>query len=223
MAVEQLVLNLASPAPPTLENFLAGGNAAAMGVLRGLLRGVDRVAYLWGTRGSGKTHLLAGLTAAASGAGWTTESIDRHWDGASLGDARLLCVDDVDQMTAAAHQTLFDRYNRAHADGSAIVATGSVPPADLIMREDLRSRIASGVVLQVHPLSDSDKRAAIEANARGRGFDLKSEIVDYLLAHHARDMRSLSSIVAALDEYSLRTKRAVTLPLVRDALKQPIR
>ena len=35
-----------------------------------------------------------------------------------------------------------------------------------------------------------------------------------------RDMPTLTGIVDALDRYSLETKRAVTLPLVRDLLAQ---
>ena len=221
--MEQLVLKLAPPAEPTLDNFLPGQNAGALAALRSILAGSERVAYLWGESGSGKSHLLRALTAAARDMEITSQYMDRNSDNSLPITARLLCADDADEWLAPRQEALFNRFNSARLDGGMIVASGRVPPADLALRTDLRSRIASGIVLQLHPLSDAEKRAAIEANAHGRGFDLKREIIDYLLAHHARDMRSLSSIVAALDEYSLRTQRAVTLPLVRDALKQSAR
>jgi DnaA family protein len=44
-------------------------------------------------------------------------------------------------------------------------------------------------------------------------------VIAYLLRHARRDMASLIGILDALDRYSLEHKRAVTLPLVRDALE----
>jgi DnaA family protein len=41
-----------------------------------------------------------------------------------------------------------------------------------------------------------------------------------LLSHFKRDMRSLSTMLDALDQYSLETQRPVTLPLLRDLLLQ---
>jgi DnaA family protein len=35
-----------------------------------------------------------------------------------------------------------------------------------------------------------------------------------------RDLRSLASILERLDQYSLETKRPITLPLVREAFKE---
>ena len=91
----------------------------------------------------------------------------------------------------------------------------------LPLREDLRTRIGSGLVLQVHPLTDGEKRAALVQHADGRGLKLPDEVLSYLLSRHARDMGSLVALVEALDRYSLQTRRAVTLPLLREALRHP--
>jgi DnaA family protein len=45
-------------------------------------------------------------------------------------------------------------------------------------------------------------------------------VLPYLLSHFKRDMRSLSTMLDALDQYSLETQRPVTLPLLRDLLLQ---
>jgi len=50
---------------------------------------------------------------------------------------------------------------------------------------------------------------------------LAPEIIDYLMRHAPRDMRTLSSFVDALDRYTLEHKRAVTLPLLRELLHAP--
>ncbi|MBL8541946.1 MAG: DnaA regulatory inactivator Hda, partial [Betaproteobacteria bacterium] len=58
--MKQLVLDLASPAEPTLDNFVAGPNAEALQAMRDLAAGArrDPVIYLFGPGGSGRTHLL---------------------------------------------------------------------------------------------------------------------------------------------------------------------
>ena len=72
----------------------------------------------------------------------------------------------------------------------------------------------------MHPLSDEEKRAALLDHAAGRGLRLSDEIIEYVLARHARDMGSLVAMLDALDRYSLRTQRAITLPLLREALRR---
>jgi DnaA family protein len=50
---------------------------------------------------------------------------------------------------------------------------------------------------------------------------LSASVLPYLLSHFKRDMRSLSTMLDALDQYSLETQRPVTLPLLRDLLQGP--
>jgi len=45
-------------------------------------------------------------------------------------------------------------------------------------------------------------------------------VLPYLLSHFQRDMVSLSSMLDSLDQYSLETKRPITLPLLREWLQE---
>ena len=58
--------------------------------------------------------------------------------------------------------------------------------------------------------------------AAERGLQLSDDIVGYLLTRLPRDMASLQSVMEVLDRYSLMRKRALTLPLVREALAEEI-
>jgi DnaA family protein len=104
--------------------------------------------------------------------------------------------------------------------GAYMVCTGPVPPAVLPVREDLRTRMGWGLVYQIHGLSDEEKIAALTQAAEARGLTLSASVLPYLLSHFKRDMRSLSTMLDALDQYSLETQRPVTLPLLRDLLLQ---
>ena len=218
MMQQQLLLQLAEPPAPTLENFVPGRNGAALQALRDIASGAggERFVYLWGGPGSGRTHLLRGLVQAAGANGaWYLQG------AAALGEAgaRLIAVDDVQLLGADGQIRLFDLYNRVRTAGGALVASGDAAPAQLALREDLRSRLAWGLAFQLHPLSDQEKAAALRKHAEERALKLGEDVIAYLLQHARRDMASLVGILDALDRYSLEQKRPVTLPLVRDALE----
>lgn len=200
--MQQLLLELAPPPLPTLENFSPGRNAAALKALREALSDGERFVFLWGPDGSGKTHLLRAFSRAAAAAGIEAAAVD---DVARLGEAEQVA--------------LFDLCNRLRASRGALAASGTAPPAQLALRADLRSRLASGIVLQLHPLSDADKSDALAAHAAGRGMALDRELIAYLLSHFDRDMGTQIALLEALDRHSLQRKRPVTLPLLKEALR----
>ncbi len=212
----QLLLELAAPPQPALDNFVTGadgGNAAALAALRvfGTAASPDRCLYLWGARGSGRSHLLAAwrrmreagalLENQAAGATWITQ-------------------DDVETLDQAAQIVLFNRINTARDGHGYVLAAGGTAPAQLPLRDDLISRLAWGLTFEIIALSDDDKRAALLRHADARSMTLSSDVLAYLMTHVRRDMPTLAGIVDALDRFSLETKRPVTLPLVRELLAQ---
>ena len=214
---QQLLLQLAPAPAPTLDNFVPGRNGAALQALRDIAGGGagERFVYLWGEPGSGRTHLLRGLARAAGG------RRPLYLCGSVAEDAEnfgVIAMDDAQILGANDQVRLFDLYNRVRAGAGALVASGDSAPAQLALRADLRSRLAWGLALQLHPLSDAEKAAALRAHARERAMDLGEDVIAYLLRHARRDMASLIAILDALDRYSLEHKRMLTLPLVRDAL-----
>jgi DnaA family protein len=217
MMQRQLLLQLAPPPAPTLDNFVPGRNGAALQALREIAggTGAERFVYLWGEPGSGRTHLLRGLAQAA---GVRRALYLGGTAGGSAAADKVIAMDDVQLLEAGDQIELFDLYNRVRAGGGALVASGDAAPAQLVLREDLRSRLAWGLAFQLHPLSDAEKTAALRAHAQARALDLPEDVIAYLLRHARRDMASLIGILDALDRYALEQKRAVTLPLLRDAL-----
>ncbi len=197
--MRQLALGLSRPAAPTLENFVPGANAELVERLRELAAGrtSDFVIYLWGESGSGRSHLLR----ASERPGVVT-------------------ADDVESLDETAQVALFHAINRARESGGTVLAAGNAPPAQLAVREDLRSRLGWGLVYQVKPLTDDERAAYLHAEAARRGMRFSEDIVAYLLARVRRDLRSLGTILDLLDRTSLERKRPVTLPLVREALRE---
>ena len=115
---------------------------------------------------------------------------------------------------------MFNLFNRLRAVGGRLLTAADGPPRQLRLREDLRTRLGSGLIYRLHPLSDSEKAAALATQARERALKLTPEAIDYLMRHAPRNMRSLSALIVALDRYTLEHKRAVTLPLLRELLTE---
>lgn len=194
--MRQLVLELAPSEPPTFANYVPGRNGAAVRALEAALADAgERFVYVWGPPGSGKTHLLCAFAAAGGRA-----------------------ADDVQRLGPAEQIALFDLYNALRASRGALAAAGDGPPDGLRLREDLRSRLGSGVVVQLHPLSEAEKAAALRERARSRGIALSGDVIAYLLTHLERDMGTQIAVLDALDRHSLEHQRPITVPLLKAAL-----
>ena len=69
----------------------------------------------------------------------------------------------------------------------ARVRTPSAPSDALPLRDDLRTRLAQGLVFRLEALDDAGMRHALAAEARRRGLPLSGEVSHYLLTRFARD------------------------------------
>jgi DnaA family protein len=197
--MRQLPLEISPPAAPSLDNFVAGSNAEALAAVRALAEGRLResIVYLWGERGSGRTHLLR---------------------AAARTNPALVVADDVEALDAGAQQALFNAINAAREGQAAVLSAGAAPPGQLGLREDLRSRLGWGLVYRLHAPSDAEKAGYLRAEAARRGLRLPEEVLAYLLSHLPRDLASLNAVLDALDRHSLASQRPLTLPLLREAL-----
>jgi DnaA family protein len=129
-------------------------------------------------------------------------------------------ADDVEQLDAHAQQALFSAINAARDGAPAVLAAGNTSPAGLALREDLRTRLAWGLVYQLRPLADDDKATHLKAEALRRGLRLPDDVVSYLLARLPRDLAGLRAVLERLDRLSLAQHRALTIPLARELLAE---
>ena len=212
--MRQLALDITTPPAPSFDNFVVGRNAEAIVHLRAAVAGSgERFVYLWGEAGCGRTHLLKAAS-SSEGAIYVACEANSVFDD----DAPLLAADNVERLGGDAQIALFNRYNTLREHGGGLIASSNVPPVQLTLRGDLLTRLGWGLVVQVHALSDDEKAQALAQHAKARGFTLSNEVIAYLLTHAPRDMGALFATLDALDRHSLETKRAVTVPLVREWL-----
>jgi DnaA family protein len=222
----QVPLALAPEPSWRLDNFLPGGNAAWPQV-QAALRAPDPAVpvYLWGPAGSGKTHLLRACAALAQARGQRVAAFGPDqavpWAPWEQGDdIALLVLDDCHAYDAAQQHAAFAAFVEATTLGVAVLAAGLLPPVDLPLRDDLRTRLAWGLVYQLMPPTEAQVRALLRREADRRGILLTDDVMDYLLKRCTRDLSHLMRLLDHLDGYSLAAKRSVSVPLLRQMLAE---
>jgi DnaA-homolog protein len=212
----QLLLKLRPEGAPTLANFVVGSNEELIQRLR-RFDGSDQL-YLWGNAGSGRSHLLTSIAREGSSRPVIQLAAVDIGDDLAIEVGSLLLVDDVDHLSDAGQAAIFRIFISARQNGIALLFSGSAPPLQLTMREDLRTRMGQMLIYEIKDLSDADKGAALHHYAQQRGLPMDDTVVRHLLLHGRRDLPSLLATIDRLDEISLARQRPPTLPLLRELM-----
>ena len=223
MSMQQLVLDIGLATSPTLGNFFAGQNQAALQHVQQAVVDTDRPlqTYLWGEPATGKTYLLRAVREAyrmqAAQVGWLDPSV---YEPPEFDDSwAAVLLDDVHLYNPAQQHMAFKWFVNAQTCNCWVLGAGDVPPADLALREDLRTRLGGGHVFALQVLSEDERRAVLRREAQARGLVLSDEVVDFMLRRFSRDLGSLMQLLEHLDRYALQTQRAITIPLVKSMLE----
>ena len=182
--MKQIPLAIGPRPRPTFDSFIAGANAAALHHLRAPVAPSAPI-YLWGPPGSGKTHLLRALAqrapgSRASASAASTPPTPRR--GSCEPDWTLVVIDRCDALDADAPARRLRPVRRGRAAPACRwVAAGRLPPVDLPLRDDLRTRLGWGHVFALQPLAEPQARAALRREADRRGIFLSDEVMDHLL------------------------------------------
>ncbi|PZP29473.1 MAG: DnaA regulatory inactivator Hda [Roseateles depolymerans] len=217
--MRQLPLALLAPPVHNFDNFLPGANAEALHYLDSLTPGGPPV-LLWGPTGAGKTHLLRALAerwqAAGLRAAWYDAATPLPWE--LPAHESLLLLDDCQNFDAGQQHAAFALFVASAGQGYTVVATADAPASELTLREDLRTRLGWGPSFQLAPLSEPEMRAALRREADRRGLLLGDEVLSYLLTRFERNLKGLMQLLERLDDFAMSSKRALTLPLLRQML-----
>lgn len=225
--MSQLALPLQLDDHAVFESFLACGNEALVALLveaAGAGRGSG--CWLFGPAAAGKTHLLQAVSARAGDRSVYVPLALLLESGtdviAGLERREIVCIDDIDRVAGRDDWELavFSLCNGIAAEGGQLIAAASMPQRECHFQlPDLASRLSQLPTFRVAELSDADRQEALQLRAQHRGLELPDETARYLLSRSRRDMRSLYRLLDTLDHEALRAKRRLTIPFVRDILR----
>lgn len=222
---QQLTLDIQFHDDASLGNFYGAGNQEIIHLLNNQQ---ERLIYLWGGEGSGRTHLLQACCARAAkdnaSAVYLPLSSDlRHEANVLEGCSglSLICLDDIEHVIGDRQweEGLFNLYNAIREGEGRLIITAQSAPAQLdIGLADLKSRLSACLVMRIHPLTDEEKVKALKSRAKNRGIEFSDDVAHYLLTHYSRDQKKLFTLLDQLDELSLAKQRKLTIPFVKDVI-----
>ena len=225
--MKQLVLDIGLSSGPSLTNFFTGPNQQALEHLGNWVGDKAHRAlrspvpiYLWGNTGSGKSHLLKAAREALREQGSRTGWLDATLlEPPEFDDAwAAVVLDDVHAYGSVQQQAAFNWFVQAQTLQRPVLAAGALPPADLRLRDDLRSRLAWGHVFGLKVLSEPERRAVLRQEADARGIFIGDEVMDFILTRFSRDLGSLMPLLDQLVGFAFENQRAISVPLVRAML-----
>ena len=200
--MDQLLLNILPVPQKNFANFVAGKNIEIVSSLQAFNNDSDstQLVFLWGPEGSGKSHLLESLT---------NTSIEK--------------IEDIQQFSHDQNRELFMLINDIKSQNKKLIITCDRSPDELNgINDDLHSRLKWGLVLNLSPLTDEDKFQIIKIKSQENGYHIEDKVINYCLRHLRRDLHTLINTFQALDEWSLKSKRAITINLIKDLQRENI-
>ena len=224
--MEQLLLPVSVSEHMVFDSFYPGSN---LEIYQSLQDHIEKLLWIAGTRGSGKTHLLqAAFHQCIRLANKSLYIPMREFEQLSpevlddLDQLDLICIDDIEFILGcqAWEIKLLDLYERLHTTNTRLLITSHETPKVLnFFLPDLASRFSMSVVHQLKVLSETEIISAIQLHADIRGFNLPIESANYLLKRVERNVSSLIEIIKILDYESLSKQRKLTIPFIKNILQ----
>lgn len=228
----QLILPIQPPDASTFENFyVSANNTVLLQCLQNFsLKMGEPYVYIWGNPGAGSTHLLHACCHAAQKHGFsvaylplgTLKKNNSPEIFHGLEEMDVVCVDEVESIGGDKlwQEGLFHFYNRLQQKMHYLLVAAKTNPKGLnFSLQDLVSRLANGILLQVKELNDSERLLALQQRARLRGLEFSDEVGQFLLLRLPRQSNKLFSALEQLDKATLSLKRKLTIPLVKKILE----
>lgn len=226
--MKQIALDIGLATGPTLASFFAGPNEAALrhlelwvGEKSNTISRSPVPSYLWGSGASGKTHLLKAVQEAlreqGATVGWLDATVLEPPEFNESWAAVLL--DDVHLYNSVQQHAAFNWFVNAQTHQRWVLGAGTLPPAELKLRDDLRTRLGWGHLFHLQVLSEPERRAVLRQAADARGVFLGDEVMDFMLTRFSRDLGSLMELLDLMDGYALQTKRGITIPLIKSMME----
>ncbi len=227
----------------TFETFVVGAsNEVAFRAAKRIVEAPGLVfnpLFIHGAFGLGKTHLLSAIGHAIRhsrrGGGVahvTTEQFVNDMVGSLRRDQMdkfrhryrgisTLVVADIQFLRGKKRsQEEFEHTFKAlHELGKQIVLASDRPPHELPdLEETLRSRFASGLLVDIQPPDQKLRRELVERKAAALGLTLSTSVMRFLADEWCPNVRELEGTLTRLGAFSTLCGRSLTLPVAREAL-----
>ena len=195
--MDQLLLDIQIPKVKSLENFIIGDNSETINIIKKFIADKSlQFFYLWGVEGSGKSHL--------------SDVVKR---------GNIFVIEDIETKNNMEQVEAFNIFNDCKENSKKLFITGANSPNNMGLRSDLASRLSWGLVYQIKPLTDSEKKLALLGHSKQKGMSCNENVIEYFMRHLQRDLHYLIATLDALDNWYLKMKKPINVSLLKELLE----
>jgi DnaA family protein len=196
--MDQLLLDIHPKIKKSFDNFITGQNKECINSLKDFISNSNvQFIYLWGEGSCGKTHLRL--------------AVESH---------QIKTIDDIHLADQNQQIEIFNLFNQFKEANKKLLITGADSPNNMNLIPELSSRLSWGLVYQIKSLTDNEKIMALKNYVNEKNIAISENVIDYCYRNLRRDLHSLMATFESLDHWSLKTKRPVTIPLLKDLINQ---
>ena len=238
LPMTQLLLELTTPPRFTFESLVIHeGNRNAVHTIKSSYgTGATPLPplFLHGPPGTGKTHILHAVASLLSSR-FASEPdgvkfISRSGAPPGFPELRALVsdpqnsvqgllgviVDDAHLASEEDSAHLWSLSNKLTRSGAPLIMAACTPPEEIFPgNPHLRSRIVSGLVLNLEPPDDLIRVLIVDKMAKDKNVRIAPEVCQYLVSRKSRNIKELERLLYLLDKTSLELKRRITIPLIK--------
>ncbi|MDC9728983.1 MAG: DnaA regulatory inactivator Hda [Methyloprofundus sp.] len=225
---EQLTLQFENNAEQSFASFYTGDNLELISHLKNIVNNSgEQQLFIWGDKGSGKSHLLHASCQEAHNNGFTAFYLNLANPSSEpsilegLESFDLVCLDNIQSCSNNKEWELglFNFYNRQRANDRRLLISGDCPPKFLMIQlPDLKTRLNWGLTLKIQELSDENLIAAFTCKAKYIGLDISPTVGEFIKKNYSRDAANLWLLLPKLEQATLVAKRKLSIPFLKNIL-----
>lgn len=211
----------------SISNFVVGKNEKLLEYINLMATDILPVLYIYGTNGSGKTHLLQAFTNLFLQKNLSVvyfnfkekNSLESLVD--FILEADIVLIDNIENAKDFEQKLLFDIYNHS-IDNFNLIIVGNTQPINLLLFPDLKTRLQQVLNIKLFELSDELNIKALNIKAQNKNIDIADDVFTYLQKNYSRNLKKLMAAIDILDKESLLRKKRIGKKMVKDVLLSKI-
>ncbi len=225
---------MGSPDEETLESFFVADNnkiayKCITNILSSDLTQSRNFVYLYGMRGTGKSHLLKAVTRSSQKNGLASIYLNLgDWLDynpvsflAEVETFQVICLDNIDIIAGNSdwETELFSLYNRwiSKGEGLFIVTSHNLPSEGGFLKNELVTRLQSGITLGIKELTYESMEDILIYREELRGGVLPRNLAKEIV-HKLKDMPNCLDALQKIDTLALEAKKRINRRLVCEVL-----